>query len=81
MVACLDITSGESGFKVAGSTLMQEGRKVILAYPVKMNQWIFSDKEMTKTPSILAGSSIENETTTRMRACRFIHRCGNLLSL
>ena len=41
-----------------------------------MNHWIYTDIEMSQTPSVVLGMTVESESRQRASTCRFIDRCG-----
>src|SRR5699024_8611780 len=44
-------------------------------------QWLFTDEELTRTPSLLDGMKLEAEQTSRSKGVNFIAQVGIMLKL
>jgi hypothetical protein len=49
--------------------------------PSELNQWLFTDEELERTPSILDGMSQTTEAENRTKGANFIYQAGMMLRL
>ncbi|EER37216.1 cyclin [Histoplasma capsulatum H143] len=70
-------TTSSSTREPAHSVLMPSNPVLVAA----QSQWIFTDAELYRTPSVLDGMAIEAEHTSRSKGVNFITQVGILLKL